>query len=570
MVRFVIRPFFFAGGGKTFTSGTDARPFIANICKIIGIYKLQRSKIRNQGFEMIIRVLMIVGLLAAFVSNSLAAPTRVPGRLFMQGSEAASADVTLARFHDRRIRVFDQQIAYRNDRKACMQFELPAELPSADLPLRMELEAYNDDRTYSRAVWIEVDGIGGYLAVQRVAAGQYHGSGTIDPGERKRWALPLDNLPISLEGKKTAQVDLDKVLRQPGPHTICAWISTYAQYGPKSWITLDVVGSPAPGASDQKTGTGSAAALAGSKQPRRKPARPDPCSRWTWDLKDRNLKLALRQNPDTKDLYDQTVCSILEVSATRDTQPDFLIHRFDLIADEPRMPGYLLDYKFSDYIRRSGIVVLQRAKALRLYNLTNHRLSPLVGPRECVAEDAQSSNIERTRALADGAFLYGVAVSCHPFLISTDRPKQLFSYLETIGTFVLFADEAGGLVAAEPETTDLFRFTAKAGRDARFSLTYFLNEQGMKAYRQKEYMRAAKWFNRAAAVAPPDYLYPHTNLAGSLALERMPKEAMAQLRRACALDPSFTRSRMLSDSDFDSLRNYTQFGEILHGVCAED
>lgn len=519
---------------------------------------------------MFIKMLIFIGIFVALAPHASAAPDRVPARLFMQGREAEGVDITLARFNDRRIRVLDQQTAYRNDRKACVRLELPAELPWADTPLRLELEAYNDDRTYMRAIWFEVDGIGGYLDVQRVDEGQHRGSGTIAPGERKRWALPLDDLSLSLEGKTTTIVDLDVVLRQPGPHTICAWISTYAQYGPESWITLDVVGSPAQGSSGPQAGAGPAPAVSDSKQPRSRRTTADPCSRWTWLLKDRGLQLALKQHPDSTALYDQPVCSVLEISSTRSGKPETLLYSFDLNAKEPRKPGYLLNYKLANYFPRSGLVVLQRARDLRLYDVMTHTLSPPVGPRECIGEDAQSSNIKRLQALEDGRYLYGVAVSCHPFLLSTQRPGQTFKYLETIGTYALFEDKAGGFLAAEPETTRLYKFTARDDRDARFSLTYFLNDRGMAAYRQKDYMQAAKWFDRAAAVTPADYLYPHTNLAGSMALAGLTMEALAQLRRACVLDRSFTRPRMLRDSDFDSLRNYSQFREILQGVCAED
>ncbi len=181
------------------------------------------------------------GLLAL---ELVAAPSRIPASLFMQGRDDDAVTVTLARYHGRRIRVFDRQVAYRNDRKACVRFELPPELRASGTPLRLELEAYNDDSGYVRALWFEVDGIGGYLAVQRLAKGQYGGEGTIGPRERKRWVLPLNRVAISLDGKASSAVDFDMVFRQPGPRTVCAWISTYGEYGPDSWITMDLVGSP--------------------------------------------------------------------------------------------------------------------------------------------------------------------------------------------------------------------------------------------------------------------------------------------------------------------------------------
>ena len=128
----------------------------------------------------------------------MAAPSGIPASLFMQGREVDAVPVTLARFHGRRVRVFDRQVAYRNDRKACVRFEMPPELPLTGTPLRLELEAYNDDSVYLRALWFEVDGIGGYLAVQQVAKGQHRGDGTIGAGERKRWVMPLNHLALSL------------------------------------------------------------------------------------------------------------------------------------------------------------------------------------------------------------------------------------------------------------------------------------------------------------------------------------------------------------------------------------
>ena len=517
-----------------------------------------------------IRVLITFGVLAVLAFEPLAAPTRLPGQLFMQDREAEGVDVTLARFNDRRIRVFDRQVAYRNERKACVRFELPADLPWPGTPLRVELEAYNDDPKYLRAIWFEVDGIGGYLAVQRVTPGQYRGAGTVGPGQHKRWVLPLDRLPISLEGKTTTSVDLDVVLRQPGTHTICAWISTYARYGPKSWITLDLVGSPAPNHSGQDTTDEPKVSAIGSKDGPGRNAGIEPCAGRTRSLPNRSLRLTLLRHPDPRGDFDEPVCGILEVSQTRNGEPVKLLQRFDLIAGESGTAGFYLDYVFADYLPPTGVVVLKQSKALRLYDVTSHRLSELIRPPECIGEDGRSYTIERLLALDQDRFLYGEAVSCHPFLIRSDRPEKRFFYLEAAGTYTLFRDEGGRLLAAEPESSALYRFPARAGRNARFSLTYSLNERGMNAYRIKDYMQAVKWFDRAAEVTPEDYLYPYTNLAGSLDLAGMTDAALDQLRRACILDRSFTRERMLRDADFAGLRNSTRFREMLQGVCAEN
>lgn len=86
-----------------------------------------------------------------------------------------------------------------------------------------------------------MDGVGGYLAVHQFAPGQHRGGGTIDPGQQKSWQLPLARFPVSLKGAATAEVNFQEMLQGPGSHTLCSWISTYREYGPNSWITLDLV-----------------------------------------------------------------------------------------------------------------------------------------------------------------------------------------------------------------------------------------------------------------------------------------------------------------------------------------
>ena len=157
-----------------------------------------------------------------------------------RGGEGQAVDLPLGTELVRRVRLFDRQIAYRNDRKACITFELPVRRPEAVQAIDMHLDAYNDDSQYLRAIWFEVDGTGGYLGVSKVAEGQVRGDGTIRPKERKSWRLSLDRFPVSIEGETIPEFDYAGWLLQPGPHTVCSWISTYAQYGPNSWITLDL------------------------------------------------------------------------------------------------------------------------------------------------------------------------------------------------------------------------------------------------------------------------------------------------------------------------------------------
>lgn len=166
----------------------------------------------------------------------------VAGMLYQQGSKGAgqAADLPFSTSLVQRGRLFDRQIAYRNDRKACVTFELPVRRREAVQAIMMHLDAYNDDSTYLRAIWFEVDGVGGYLGVSKIGKGQYGGGGTIGPKERKSWKLPLGRFPVSVEGETDAEVDFADQLLQPGSHTVCSWISTYEQYGPNSWITLDL------------------------------------------------------------------------------------------------------------------------------------------------------------------------------------------------------------------------------------------------------------------------------------------------------------------------------------------
>jgi len=523
-----------------------------------------------------IRTIIVFLLLAGLAVDSGAAPAGVPGQMFMQGSDAEGIRVILPLDGNRRIRVLDRQIAYRNDRKVCVRFELPYDLRRFDGPLYLDIEAYNDDRQYLRALWFEVDGIGGYLAVQRISQGQHRGTGTISPGERKRWQLPLNRFPISLKGKATSVVDLDGVLRQPGAHTICAWISTYAKYGPESWITLDLVGHRGQGSSDLYEGEGSAIPRAGRIPPRTEttaPHRrvgqksPEPCAERKLIVRERGLQLALRESPKMMP-EELPVCDILEVRPYPTGTSSKMVRRFDLNEGMHDMPDYLRNYRFFAFLPHPNLVVLKQAKSLRFYDTVTHRLSKTIAARECIGEDGRSLNIQRLVALEGGRFLYGEAVSCQPFLIRSDQPELRFPFVEIIGAHAVFRDGADGLLATDIDQARVYGFEARNGRDVRYSLTYFLNDLGMGKYRAGQYEQAAKWFERAAAVTPDDYLYPHTNMAGSLALSGQAEAAFARLRFACTIDPVFTRSRMLSDSDFGGLRPAPQFREILQRDCA--
>ncbi|MDJ0863542.1 MAG: hypothetical protein QNJ82_15040 [Gammaproteobacteria bacterium] len=174
------------------------------------------------------------------VPLSQAAEEAVTGSYFMKGKADQSQVVSLPVRTVTRMRLFDRQVSFRNDNKACVRFALPAPARVAS-NMTLVLQAYNDDRSYLRAVWFEVDGVGGYLAVHSVAPGQYRGDGTIAPHEHKTWQLPLGRVPISRKGAASAEVDFQGMLQAPGSHTLCSWISTYREYGPDSWITLELV-----------------------------------------------------------------------------------------------------------------------------------------------------------------------------------------------------------------------------------------------------------------------------------------------------------------------------------------
>lgn len=140
----------------------------------------------------------------------------------------------------RRIRLFDRRISYRNDRKACAAFQMPIGKDADIRAARARIEAYNDDEIYDRAVWFEVDGVGGYLNVQRVAASQVRGTGTLAPGEHKAWTVSLDAVPVTPSRGGARTLDALALLRRPGEHRVCSWVSTYGRYGPGSWVTLDL------------------------------------------------------------------------------------------------------------------------------------------------------------------------------------------------------------------------------------------------------------------------------------------------------------------------------------------
>ena len=169
-----------------------------------------------------------------------------------------------------------------------------------------------------------------------------------------------------------------------------------------------------------------AQAVPGVRGSRGQPPGPDPCAGKTLLLPERGLRLALKQDRELEDHYDERVCDLLEVSAYHGGESVNVLRRFELNPDRYKLPGYLLDYSFAAYLPQPGTAVLRRAKGFRLYDVTAHRLSSVIGAPRCIAEDAQTGNLERLEPVAEGRFLYGEAVSCEPFIIQTDRPERRF------------------------------------------------------------------------------------------------------------------------------------------------
>lgn len=195
-----------------------------------------------------VHALMVVTMVFATLSGCLAAPgeraaaAQVPGELFYQGDEASRRSVKLPVRTEAvwRIMLLDEVISYRNDRKATVTFSLPEAIRQQVTAAELVVNAYNDDRTYARTVWFEVNGAGGYLGARQGAPGQYGGQGVLRQGEQKELRYDLAEVPIAIGGG-TEPVDFQDILLRPGPHTLSCWISTYAQYGPGSTVSVELI-----------------------------------------------------------------------------------------------------------------------------------------------------------------------------------------------------------------------------------------------------------------------------------------------------------------------------------------
>jgi hypothetical protein len=138
--------------------------------------------------------------------------------------------------------LFDKQIAYRTDHYAVAQFDVPECNGVQNAFARVT--AYNDDATYSRAVWFALDGEGGYLGTTGVGMHSVSGIGVLSPKETQKWAYDLSQVDIGHtlsegEGPGGNASFLD-MLKQPGRHDVESWVSTYSEYGPGSWVSLEL------------------------------------------------------------------------------------------------------------------------------------------------------------------------------------------------------------------------------------------------------------------------------------------------------------------------------------------
>ena len=266
------------------------------------------------------------------------------------------------------------------------------------------------------------------------------------------------------------------------------------------------------------------------------------------------------------------MCDALRVYRTVEGRQE--LHGLFLLNPEQTEPlDFRSDYHFHEASPQDGVVVLVKAKALRFYFIRENRLSETVGPPECVLDDARSENLEEIRLLQKGRYVFAHATSCKPFLVDTEHTPDRFPFLQQLGPYAVFVAEEGSptspLLVVDAAKSTVHRVEQQKDKDRRASLAFFLNARGLKAHRAGDYDEAIEWFSAAIEITPSDYLFPHTNLAAALTLAGQSDAALAQLRRACEQDASFTRARLLKDADYDSLRERKQFQAILDGPCSE-
>ncbi len=326
-------------------------------------------------------------------------------------------------------------------------------------------------------------------------------------------------------------------------------------------------GAQVVGPTDAPAGVQAPSAVAGNGQ--RDAAS---CKDRTLRLPQHERLLRIQRRPDIPTVAGDLVCDALRVYRTAEGRQE--LHGLFLLNPEQTGPlDFRSDYHFHEVSPQDGVVVLVKAKALRFYFIRENRLSEIVGPPECIGEDARSENLEEIRVLQEGRYVFARATSCKPFLVDTEHTPDRFPFLQQLGPYAVFEAEEGSptsaLFVVDVANSAAHRVEQHRDKDRSASLAFFLNARGLKAHRAGGYEEAIEWFSAAVEVTPPDYLFPHTNLAAALTLAGQTDVALDQLRRACEQDAEFARSRMLKDADYDTLREREAFQVILDGPCSE-
>jgi hypothetical protein len=135
--------------------------------------------------------------------------------------------------------LFDHQIS-NDDKRASTRLLLPKfdKIDSA----KLEITAYNDDPRYERTIWFEIDGQGGNIGDISSRGFSFCGW-EIEPKETKTWNYDLQLVKLATTRRmgETKEVNLLDVLRKSGIHTISSYVTTYENYGPKSWVSIKLI-----------------------------------------------------------------------------------------------------------------------------------------------------------------------------------------------------------------------------------------------------------------------------------------------------------------------------------------
>ena len=182
-------------------------------------------------------ILVIATGLPGYADESAVSTIRATTYYGEPGADADSVDIPVRSETIYRITLFDRVVSHRNNKKARIDFELPGELVENSGEMEIVLEAYNDDARYARTIWFEIDGVGGYIGVVKVDDQQYRGRVVLGAREQRLWRINLSKVHLSSNDEEQT-VNVYNMLKQPGPHTMSCWISTYEKYGPNSWVSI--------------------------------------------------------------------------------------------------------------------------------------------------------------------------------------------------------------------------------------------------------------------------------------------------------------------------------------------